>query len=412
MVEADTKKADTDPELVFAIVRAIGTDSQHVTSKINSLLEDAQYCVEKIQLSDRFKHISLLTDTLKESPEDERYKTYMNAGDLLRSATGRPDAAAVLGIMAIEERRSNLLAAQNKKRGRAYILKSLMHPRELETLRRVYASQLFVVSVFAPRDSRVKRLAKKISESRGDAVETWLPTAEVLVNRDVGVARRDDEVAKKISSEYVIDVQKTFHKADLFISATAPDESTSAVARFVELIFGNPFHTPTREEFGMCVAHNAALRSSSLARGVGAAILTPDGDVVSLGSNEVPRFGGGQYWPGDDPDGRTFVLGHDPSDRIRRLMIADLLRRLHSDRLWAKSNDKADLDGLNRVLDNLDVDSTVTDILKSDTIGKASVLDVIEYGREVHAEMAALTDAAKRGTSVRNCVLYLSLIHI
>jgi cytidine deaminase len=180
-----------------------------------------------------------------------------------------------------------------------------------------------------------------------------------------------------------------------------------AVSRFVELIFGNPFHTPTREEFGMCLAHSAALRSSSLARGVGAAILTQDGDVVSVGSNEVPRFGGGQYWPGDDPDGRTFVLGHDPSDRIRRQMIADLLRRLHSDRVWATNHQTpSDIEGLNRVLDNLDLDATVLEILKSDTIGKASVLDVIEYGREVHAEMAALTDAAKRGTSVRDCVLY------
>src|SRR5439155_12870624 len=82
-------------------------------------------------------------------------------------------------------------------------------------------------------------------------------------------------------------------------------------------------------------------------------------------------------------------------------------RRLHSDRVWAKRHtEKSDIEALDRVLDNLDLESTVNEILKSETIGKASVLDVIEYGREVHAEMAALTDAAKRGTSVRGCVLY------
>src|SRR5207244_5309834 len=150
---------NADPELVFAIVRAIGTDSQHVTSGIHSLLSDARYRVETIQLSERFNGISLLTSTLKETPEDERYNTYMNAGDLLRTATQRPDAAAVLGIMGVKERRAQLLAAEQKARGRAYILKSLMHPNELETLRRVYGPQLFVVSVFAARETRLNRLA-------------------------------------------------------------------------------------------------------------------------------------------------------------------------------------------------------------------------------------------------------------
>jgi deoxycytidylate deaminase len=231
--------------------------------------------------------------------------------------------------------------------------------------------------------------------------------AEELVNRDLGIPQRGDAVAQTVPSKYVIDVQKTFQKADLFISATAPDESTEAVRRFIELIFGHPFHTPTREEFGMCMAQSAALRSSSLGRSVGAAILTDEGDVVSVGTNEVPRFGGGQYWPGDRPDGRTFVVGYDSSDRIRRQMFADLLRRLHVDRVWvAGHGESADIEALHRVLDSLDLDSTVNRILSSDTIRKASVLDVIEYGREVHAEMAALTDAAKRGVSVRGCVLY------
>ncbi len=332
----------------------------------------------------------------------------MNAGDLLRSATQRADAAAVLGMIGIRESRDRLLAnSVDRGRGRAYILKSLMHPSELETLRRVYGQQLFVIAVFAPRDIRVRRLAKNIADSWGEAAERWSPEAEELVNRDLGIPKRGDDVAQAVPSKFVIDVQKTFHKADLFISATAPDESTEAARRFVELIFGHPFHTPTREEFGMCMAHSAAVRSSSLGRGVGAAILTSEGDVVSVGSNEVPRFGGGQYWAGDRPDGRTFVLGHDSSDRIRRQMFADLLRRLYVDRVWAQGHgQKEDIDALDRVLNSLDLDSTVTAILSSDMIGKASVLDVIEYGREVHAEMAALTDAAKRGVAVRGCVLY------
>lgn len=397
-----------DPEIVFAMTRAIGTDSKHVVAEISSLLTDAQYSVATIQLSDRFRDISFLASTLKDVPEDARYRTYMNAGDFLRSATGRGDAAAVLGMMGLQvERERFLKEGDPKKRGRAYILKSLMHPSELETLRRVYGPQLFVVSVFAPRDIRVKRLAKLIANSWGESAEQWAPTAEELANRDTGIPGREESVTEKVPRRFMIDVQKTFQRADLFISATAPDQSAIAVRRFIELIFGYPFHTPTREEFGMCMAHSAALRSSSLGRNVGAAILTEEGDVVAVGANEVPRFGGGQYWPGDKPDGRTFVLGQDSSDRIRRQMFADLLRRLYSDRMWASAHaSKEDLDALHRVLDALDLDATVDAILASETIGKANVLDVIEYGRELHAEMAALTDAAKRGVSVRGCVLY------
>jgi cytidine deaminase len=144
-----------------------------------------------------------------------------------------------------------------------------------------------------------------------------------------------------------------------------------------------------------------------MGRGVGAAILSEDGDVVAVGTNEAPRFQGGQYWAGDQPDGRTFMTGHDPSDRIRRQMFADVIRRLYVDRVWAEAGTSVeDREALNRVLDKLSLEATVSKVLASDTIGKARMLDVIEYNREVHAEMAAITDAAKRGVSVRGCVLY------
>ena len=37
---------------------------------------------------------------------------------------------------------------------------------------------------------------------------------------------------------------------------------------------------------------------------------------------------------------------------------------------------------------------------------RAELMKMIEYGRSVHAEMAALMDAAKRGVSVAGCTLY------
>jgi cytidine deaminase len=396
------------PELLFGLVRAIGTDVDPVISGITSLLQSAQFSAAQIQLSARFPQIGFIKSTLKSETEDQRYKTYMNGGDLLRSATQRGDAAAVLGMMEVRDQRAKWLGdAVDAHRGRAYILKSLMHPGELTTLRRVYGAHFFGISIFAPRDARVRRLAKRIADSWGEAEELYIPKAEEFANRDVGINDHDDEITKIVPAKFALDVQKTFHRADLFISATAPEDSAVAIRRFVELIFGHPFHTPTREEFGMCMAFGASLRSSSLGRGVGAAILTPSGDVVSVGSNEAPRFGGGQYWPGDKPDGRTFVSGYDTSDRIRRQIFADLIRRLYVDRAWAKDQvSEEDQEVLDRVLKTMTLEATIEAILKSDTTGKARILDVIEYIREVHAEMATITDAAKRGVSVKGCVLY------
>lgn len=41
-----------------------------------------------------------------------------------------------------------------------------------------------------------------------------------------------------------------------------------------------------------------------------------------------------------------------------------------------------------------------------DVLAGSQILNVIEYGRAVHAEMAAITDAARRGVSVQDATLY------
>jgi cytidine deaminase len=43
---------------------------------------------------------------------------------------------------------------------------------------------------------------------------------------------------------------------------------------------------------------------------------------------------------------------------------------------------------------------------RRDVLAGTQVLNVIEYGRAVHAEMAAITDAARRGVSIQDSTLY------
>ena len=73
----------------------------------------------------------------------------------------------------------------------------------------------------------------------------------------------------------------------------------------------------------MFLAFATATRSGELGRQVGAVLVDQRGDVLALGSNDVPRRGGGCYWPTSD-DQRDIVRGFDANTRNK----ADLMRRV------------------------------------------------------------------------------------
>jgi deoxycytidylate deaminase len=399
------------PELFFAIVRAIGTDVTDLVRDLQAILDGALFRVHEIRISSHLATLRLPL-TVRTETEFERYRSLMNAGDLLRASTGRGDAAALLAIAEISRQRPLLKqdVGAEPKRGRAYLIRSVMHPGEIATLRRVYGPQLFVIAAFSPRDARIASLSRRLAATSGRSTEECEPLAVRLINRDAGLIDREDPTVRELASrpEYLLNISKTFEKADLFVSAGAREDLRHQVERFISLIFGQPFITPSRDETGMALAQLASLRSSSLSRVVGASILRADGDVVALGMNEVPRFGGGQYGEGDSPDNRDFQLGHDSSDRIRRQLLSDLLRRICRDSFWSRiegvRSDRAA--EIQRGLQDLDPESVLTAALGSRAIYGARLMEVVEYGRVVHAEMAAITEAARKGVGVKDATLF------
>jgi deoxycytidylate deaminase len=135
-------------------------------------------------------------------------------------------------------------------------------------------------------------------------------------------------------------------------------------------------------------AQAAAYRSASLGRQVGAAIATNDGDIIAVGTNEVPKFGGGLYWADDLEDGRDHTKGYDVSDRKKRELLAKVLNRL-CEAGWFDKGKVAD-DSIPVLLEK------ALPLLKS-----TRMMSLIEFGRAVHAEMAALLDSARRGAAVK-----------
>lgn len=68
------------------------------------------------------------------------------------------------------------------------------------------------------------------------------------------------------------------------------------ISRFIQLIFGNPYLSPTFDEYAMFIAQSTAIRSTDLSRQIGA-VITRDDEILSYGNNDCPKYGGGLYSP-------------------------------------------------------------------------------------------------------------------
>jgi cytidine deaminase len=229
----------------------------------------------------------------------------------------------------------------------------------------------------------VDRLASQLAEKEfHNRIAAHRAHAEALIMRD------EDE-----SGEFGQDVRETFPLGDLFVDTSRVTDCTEAIERFIRLVFGDPWRTPSRDEQGMAFAQLASLRSGSPSRQVGAALSDYRGDLLAIGVNEVPCPDGGQYWEGDNPDGRDFMYDRaDTSDRMRRNLLSDVLRRLKELDVF---NDKGS--DYNQLLD-----------AKSESfrlLRKAQLFDTIDFIRAVHAEASALFGASGR---TPNSTLYVT----
>lgn len=393
-VDEDAHAHVNDPEIFIGLVGAIGTDLDLVASELKKALGEVNYKTQVIRLSHLLRTISVdpwrsLPDA---GPEDVRYQKYMDAGTRLRETVGRGDALAMLALADIQDKREDLSGDKVEPAPRtAYILRSLKHPDEVKSLRSIYGPRFVLVAAYSPHEKRVQALANRIAESRDDFHHrSYRANAEELIQRD------ESEVGTKLGQK----LRTTYPLADVFLDTSNPEFFKSSLSRFVELLFGNLFHTPTQDECGMMHAQVAALRSASLGRQVGAALTTPTGGVIAVGANEVPKAGGGLYWAGDSPDSRDHVLGEDMSDNLRRRLLGDLLKALRVLGWISAEQDYRSIQDLVQLALVAGPDG------QPPLMRDLQLMDLLEFGRSVHAELTAITDAANRGVSVAGSFLY------
>ncbi|MCW5797723.1 MAG: hypothetical protein KIT40_04425 [Nitrospira sp.] len=372
------------PELVIGLVGAVGTDLNSVYSQIEQELHSVGYksdLIHLIELLPTFDEATVVGMT-----EENRIDFLMTAGNKFRKKSGRGDALARLAVGAIRETRENDSSGNPNitLNRRAYVLRSLKNPQEEETLRAIYGNAFILIAAYSPRHLRLDTLTRKIAQSYNSSdYDLHRAKAEHLIQRDTS---EDDDTV------YGQNLRATFPRADIFLNTSEPKAFETSLKRFIEMLFHHPFHTPSPDEYCMFIAQAASLRSADMGRQVGASIANNEGAIIAVGTNEVPKAGGGLYWANDTPDHRDFRWPYANSEALREILLADILQRLRNKGWFSKAKSKLALKSLAH-----EAMSSMKD---------AQFMNLIEFQRAVHAEMAALLDAARRGVSVKDCTLY------
>ncbi len=340
------------------------------TEQVTASLGQYGYRVECVRLSELMRKVQggeFLADIER---EDQRVLQHMDAGDAIRHQADRNDAVAGLAVVEIADYRAEQCEG-NEAVETVFVLDSLKHPAEVASMRRIYGDRFILISVHSPTSARREALTLKVGKSYGrpDQASRFLTVVDKIMGRD----EHDDQHG------FGQNVRDAFVEGDVYVSTENAAKLADGISRYLDLFFGNPFLTPTRDEYAMFQTHAAALRSADLSRQVGAAICTADGEIVAVGCNEVPKAFGGQYWPGDEPDRRDYELGYDSNVKYRDRALTEAFDQLNADRQMG--------DGV-----------SVEDFMSS--LSGTRLASITEFGRTVHAEMAALLDAARRGASV------------
>jgi deoxycytidylate deaminase len=269
-----------------------------------------------------------------------------------------------------------------------FIISSLKREEELETLRRLYGQRVLLASIYEPREVRSENLCRNIARSKRSAKpEDHQQTADELIAID----------QKEKLDKFGQRLEDVFQKADVFLKAGL--SLRGEVRRFVQLLFRAPFIIPTIDEILMFQARATSQRSADLSRQVGAVIATATGEILATGCNEVPRAGGGVNWDsvaGTEKDYRDYNVGQDAAAGTRKEIVAEILDELARDG-WL-TPEKESMPSEQRAHEALFGDSR--------PLTGTAVAGLLEFGRIVHAEMAAICDAAMRGVRIQGATLY------
>jgi deoxycytidylate deaminase len=379
-------------ELVFGLVYPLGIDRSSLIQALREELSLYGYNLEIIKIS-----TFLGSPTQKDSAyysfagEYERYRNLMKSGNEIRSAFS-DDILMRAATIAIRDLRNinsieKLRGKQASIKKTVYLIDSIKHRKELEFLKGIYANGFYLLALNSPRDRREALLYAK----RGniDDKQALKQVGDLMDLDQNDIDGHGQEVGK------------VFYLADYFLDGNADVAGIQVrLDRFLRMVFNDPFVTPTFEEYAMHLAYTAATKTADLSRQVGA-VVASEKSILSLGANEVPKFGGGTYWP--YTDARGVVLDHPGGRDYTRLFesnkaeIQDIKTKLFEGLRAGgllKKKSKTSIDGQRAEFEAV--------------IAKTRIGSLTEFGRMLHAEMDALLDCTKRGIATNGAEMYVT----
>lgn len=396
----DLVRGSASEELFFAVVGHVGSGTSAVAKQLESVLLSSasgppyevkiikarQFLLDWDASNQRKMDSSGLPGTL------EYVTRLQDVGDDMREE----DHSAIAGafIREIRRLRASMTGQENRLdehavvppdgRKRAYILDSIRHPAEAELLSRVYQNAFVLIGVVCDEDVRLNRLRDEKFKSSG------LEQVREFMQRD---AKDKPKNGQRVSD--------AFHKAHFFVDNTEARELegkankdwdvADQLSRLKRILTQREVVRPTVEETAMFSAQGACVRSSCLSRQVGAAVVDSYGNVISLGTNEVPRAGGGVYGMSADhtlKDERCFLGNRYCSNNKEQARIMEDIANSIIEA--AKKHESL----------NPDKQKTIPEKDELVAVLRASrISSLLEFSRAVHAEMEALLSLARRGVS-------------
>lgn len=371
--------AARDLELVFALAGPVGSDLDEVSRTLADALKQAEYAVEEISVSALIRQIAKKQKlAVVDAPEDARIASLMNAGNAIRRMWSNPAALATAAVAEIRGRRHR--ATGGKPSRRAYVIRSLKRPEEVNLLRRIYGPGFFLIGVNVNRPARVESLAKHIARSHGETAAS--PHYAAHCAEAEALAKRDEDEEWDPYGQRLRDV---FQLGDLFVSPSA--SLFAQIFRFVRLILGDLGETPFAEEQFMFQAFAASLSSGALGRQVGSVLVSPALEVLGIGWNDTPKGGGGLYRAGEHYDRRDIHQDRDSVNVHADQILVELLGAIR-DAGWLREGVEPKLDDARAAFRG------------------SRVMGLLEFGRTAHAEMEAILSAGRIRAGIRGATLY------
>lgn len=389
----DSKEQDSEDLfancLVIGVTYALGTDPKPVIEQLKKQFENYDYHKTIwLNISDFlagpedqkeieqlpkpwWQSLGLAADDIGKNDEKTSFK--MRAGTALREKYG----TSILSELALWELCNSQDTEQMKNNlstRRLFIISSFKQPDEVRLLKTVLGNHFFFIALYEDRKAREVAYKAEKADYDKERISRLMETDQDQI---------DTEQGQKLAD--------TFALADYIMAVSNdPECIKDQIQRCLKILFGYPFATPTLDEHGQYLAYCASLKSSDLARQVGAVIVN-DHNLLAMGANEPPQFGGGTYWPiklhgliSEHAKGRDFMRCEDSNIEYQNEIVDDIHKALMEEDWSCDKNEQK----------------------RKKRIRGALKSWITEYGRSVHAEMDAICSAARMGIPLAGATLY------